>query len=353
MQISTIERQPVSGKKPAGVSPGQAAVFWTASRSQPFYEGIIRIHAVSNLVKEEAAGYGKGLRTLVQAAHARLCGIDEGKWNYTRRHSREVATLSYVIAAEALERGARLSEGVVPGLVFAGGLAHDIGKTLLPRALLAKERGIEVGPFRIFEGTKLTDVERNALRYGHITLGNAYERLFWEWEAGAGLAVVRDMIGLHHVTYDGNGSTHPSYPTGLRGRALPLHCSIAKTADFVSAVRPRHYRPHYQEEWVFSLKDALAYAIAVAGVELSPLTVSCIISGLYDIRPVDADGLVRRLAAQSDADARDHAERVVRNDPEFEGVMGRRAGRKIAAYTEAICTLAAGFGITMAPEFPL
>lgn len=240
MQISTIERSPPAtiSKKAAGVSPVEATFFWPLSGSAPLYEGMVRVHAVKRLMDGGAEARGKGIQALVRATDRRLHGIDGSRWNYTRRHSREVATLSYVIAREA---------GADKTLAFAYGLAHDIGKTFLPRALLAKERGVEIGPLRILQGMKMTDIERNALRYGHIMLGSAYARLFWCWDHNQEMTVARDVIGLHHVTYDGLDSTHPSYPSGLRGKDLSLYCRIAKTADFVSAVRPRHYRPHYQE----------------------------------------------------------------------------------------------------------
>jgi hypothetical protein len=97
----------------------------------------------------------------------------------------------------------------------------------------------------------------------------------------------------------------------------------------------------------------------VAGTELDPLAVSCLLTGMYDIEPKDADSLVDKLrftGEQKELSNLEFVKRHVRGiceDEGFVGVMKRRCTAKIAKYTEMICSCAETFGIMIAPDFPL
>ncbi len=355
MQISTKTRRfvAVTGKGAAGVRPLEAAIFWPASCSAPLYDGVLRTWGMGALKREEAglikqgAHRRRGLDALVEVVSQRLYDLDGTGKSYTYCHSPEVATLCYVMFREAVERRLPGTAGTSARAVFGGGYVHDDGKTFLPHALLAKERGVKIGHLRILRGIKLTDVERSALRYCHLAFGSAHAELFKYGSDDQDLAVAIRMIGLHHVAYNGQDTAYLSYPAGVKGADLELYCRIAKTADFISAARPRHYRPHYQTEWVHSLRHAVAYAIAVAGRELDPLTVSCLITGMYDIKPDAADRMVGRLRYNGEekdiADSpimRSYVQQWVLADGEFATL--EKAHGKMNKYTGEIAGL--GFG---------
>jgi hypothetical protein len=344
----------------AGVPVFQAALLSVARLYRPAYKGFIRFHADRDLLVEEAAGRGKGINAFVQATDERLSSMDNGKGNYTRTHSREVGTLASVIGSEARKRGDPEAAGIDAGNLWAGGYTHDVGKTLLPMALLAKERGIRIGRLVFFEGVRMADMERSTLRYEHMSLGSAYERIFCDPAHGAELSIVRDMIGLHHVNYDGQDTAYPSYPAGIKGMDLSLPARIAKTADFLSAVLPREYRPHYQPQWVKTLGHAIGYAIAVAGTELDPFTVSCLLTAIYDVEPEHADrliGMLRYPGGREDLCDMEKVKRYVMDtvgtQAEFVELMKKRSARKIAGYADRICDYAERFGVHIAADFPV
>jgi hypothetical protein len=145
-----------------------------------------------------------------------------------------------------------------------------------------------------------------------------------------------DMVGLHHVMYNGRDSGVPSYPSLIRGRDLPFHARIAKAADFISAVMPRHYRAN---GGISSLDGALAYAITTAGTELDPLAVACFITGFYDSTLQEALALVGRLTHPAGQEgvsdigkARMYAMESVYADPQFADLVSRPAAQKQRAY---------------------
>lgn len=362
MQISTNRAPPQNEAR--GTRPLQAAAFRLANRHKPAYFAFLAFHANRCLLEEGIDIKEKGVDALVKMTNRRLSTMENGRGNYTRVHSREVATLAWTIIVEAIKRGHPEATNIDPRYIFAGGYTHDVGKTLMPNALLFKELGIRMGRWIFSKGIKMTSVERAALDE-HVRLGSEYARLFWDPAQKVELGIVRDMIGLHHVMYDGLGTAYPSYPAGLRGSELPLHARIAKTADFLSAVLPREYRPIYQQQWVKTLEHATAYAITVAGTELDPFTVSCLLTGVYEITPRQADDLVLSLRYPYDKEGhsktdlrdlkkvKDHVVGVVEEKPEFAEMIKKRSAKRISRYVDAICTCGESFGVEIAPKFPV
>jgi HD-GYP domain-containing protein (c-di-GMP phosphodiesterase class II) len=355
MQTSTKTRYP---EETGGVQPVQAATFWSVNRHRPTYRGFITFYAHTCLLEVEANVKEKGVDALMKMTHKRLGTMENGRGNYTRVHSREVATFAWTIITEARKRDHPEATDLDPRYVFAGGYAHDLGKTLMPNALLFKEDGVRIGGLRLSKGIRMTDVERGTLGE-HVAWGSACARLFWDPKQKKELGIVRDMIGLHHVMHDGLDTAYPSYPAGVRGVDLPLHARIAKTADFLSAVLPREYRPVYQQQWVETFDQAIAYAITVAGTELDPFTISCLLTGVYDIAPEGADALVMRLKYPkgntdmlNPAQVEKYVMHVVEKKQEFAEMIKHRCAMRIAEYAEAICTCAESFGVNIAPDFP-
>jgi HD-GYP domain-containing protein (c-di-GMP phosphodiesterase class II) len=329
-------------------------VFSAAARDPPTYEALVARDVAKGMIRAEKAIREKTLKSLVESSRGRLEETDDGlqKWGYTRRHSLEVAYFSFIIASEARRLGLRGSESVDPELSFAGGFVHDIGKTFLPLELVVKELGVKLGSLCLWEGRPLNSVEKRVLRDMHISAGTRFVRLF----NGAGNSAMLDMVGLHHVMFNGRGSMYPSYPANLKGEKLSLHSRIAKTADFISAVLPRHYR---KEEWVRSMQDSVGYAIAVSGWELDPSTVKCFLAGTHDIAPEEADGLISRLMYPGSAsDVADfgamkaYVKDVVESDREFRAMISRRAVERVYDYRSRIGRCASDLGAPTLEELP-
>ena len=323
--------------KQARSSVGGALVFRAASRYAPLLEKAVRYYTRRQMNKIRMNG--QGVTPLVNACSMRLG--DEGrkhKWSYTRRHSFEVGLFSYIIASEI----AKINQnGLNPKVCFAGGFVHDVGKTFLPMALLIKELGIDFGPVYLFK-TKMTDNERKVIRNEHIVAGPEFVGFFGD---GQDIQTILEMVWLHHVTYNGMNSTHPSYPEFIKGASLQVHARIAKTADFLSAILPRHYR---ENTWVHTIDDAIAYAIAVSGKELDPLTVKCFVSGTHDVSFLQADLLVEHLkhpGPQIDISnytkIGNYVKNVVQTNPHFWNIMKQRSREKMEMWIREICKLAA------------
>lgn len=326
----------------------ETLVFSLANRYEPALEGLMRAYVSRNMLIEREKCKDQGINGLAKAAMERLSASKNKKecWPYTKKHSMEVGFLAYLIVREARRHKLPEAKDINPDLVFIGGLLHDIGKTFLPAAIVIKELGVDLLSFRLFRGVNLTEVERRLLRYEHITAGTTFERLFGR---GPHIRVVFDITGLHHVSYNGLDNGAPSYPSLICGKDLPFHSRVAKTADFVSAVRPRHYR---QDNAIQTIDDAIAYAVSVAGIELDPLTVTYLLTGFYDISQEDASEAIRRYAnpggqkAVSDIpQARQYAKEFVASNPFFRQMAKNRAVERIRFYVDEMMSCARKYGI--------
>lgn len=333
---------------------GESLLYRFAAKHQPAYEGLVAAHIAKRMIDEEKKVRDRSMRALIESSRERFEETDGvlEKWSYTRRHSLEVAYFSYIITSEAKRQGIAGSDRISPELSFAGGFVHDIGKTFLPMPLVVKELGVKLSFLCLWEGRPLNSIEKKVLRDSHISAGTRFVRLY----NGDDNPIMLDMVGLHHVMYDGCGSMYPSYPANLKGRVLPLQARIAKAADFISAVLPRHYR---KEEWVHSMQDSIGYAIAVAGRELDPGAISCFITGTYSISPEETFSLIRRLAypggKEDVADfqaMRKYVKEVIEQDLEFKALMEKRSVDKIHAYRKEIGRCAASLGAPTLEELP-
>ncbi len=331
----------------------EALAFRAAEKSRPLLEGLTRGYVASHM-SEAVAKEESGIRGLVSSAVRLLEEDSVGRSgdSYTRRHSMEVARFVYVMAREDQQNRVSGSEPPDPMLALAGGAAHDVGKLFLPTAIVDKELGVRLASFSLlgfklvlFKDRRLTDEERRVLRKEHVTAGTDFVRLFG---AGEHIKMMLDMVGLHHVMYNGMDSAVPSYPSLIQGSRLPFHARMAKAADFISAVRPRHYRMN----GIKSLDDALAYAVTASGTELDPLAVCCFMTGFYDVPPDRAMAVISRLkhplGQEGVSDlrgSRAYAMGTVLEDHEFREIIARKAVEKRAAYEKEIEGCAARFGL--------
>ena len=184
------------------------------------------------LVEAEEAFLGSQVRALLVALAAKDASTEE--------HTRRVARLAAEVGEEL---------GLPPGRLRAlatGGLLHDIGKLVVPDAILRKPAA-------------LTDDEFDEIRR-HPRAGADLLR-----ELGGFDPIVHALVLDHHERLDGHG-----YPRGLEEDEIPLEARILGVCDVYDAlVSPRVYRGAWSHE------QALALLREGAGVE-------------FDARCVDA-----------------------------------------------------------------
>ena len=111
---------------------------------------------------------------------------------------------------------------------------HDIGKLVIPDAILKKESG-------------LTPDEREVMKK-HTSLGSD----IFKGSRSPLLRVARIISLTHHERYDGTG-----YPQGLRGKQIPLFGRIVALADvFDALITKRPYKEAYDfDEAIRIIKD--------------------------------------------------------------------------------------------------
>lgn len=136
--------------------------------------------------------------------------------DYTHMHSVAVCVLMV-----ALARQMEMDRDSVHACGMAG-LLHDIGKAVVPPAILNKPG-------------QLTRAEFEAVKL-HAVAGHAMLR------AAGGLPGTAIEVCLqHHERYDGTG-----YPAGLRGEGISLPARMAAVCDVYDAITA--YRP-YKAPW--------------------------------------------------------------------------------------------------------
>lgn len=158
----------------------------------------------------------------------------EAKDAYTKGHSERVSRLAMMMA-DCMELSLEQKEA----LNWAA-MLHDIGKIGVPEGVLTKPG-------------KLTREEFLQIKK-HPEQG--YRILLPIEQLKDSLMGIRH----HHERYDGTG-----YPSGLRGKEIPLYAGIIAIADTYDAMTStRSYRPCMSHE------DALAEIVRVKGTQLDP-----------------------------------------------------------------------------------
>jgi putative two-component system response regulator len=136
----------------------------------------------------------------------------EARDPYTRGHCERLAAMS-----TRLGERLKLPEESITALRRAG-VVHDIGKVVVPDAILLKPKPLSVDEFEVMKK--------------HPVVGEticAPMRTF---------RLVLPIIRHHHERHDGSG-----YPDGLRGDQIPLTASILQLADVFDALTTdRPYR---------------------------------------------------------------------------------------------------------------
>jgi two-component system cell cycle response regulator len=155
-------------------------------------------------------------------------------------HNQQVAELAAAIAGE-LDLPA---QGVLRCQV--SGWLHDIGKTAIPDAILAKPG-------------ELTEDEWTQMRR-HPEIGEAIVKRI------SGLADAASGVRHHHERFDGTG-----YPDQLAGEEISLEARVVAVSDAYSAITSR--RPYQRER---SREEAIEELRASAGGHLDPNVVDAL-----------------------------------------------------------------------------
>ena len=161
---------------------------------------------------------------------------------YTIGHSIQVADLAIRIARELdySEREQTLIE-------FAG-LLHDVGKIIVPEAILHKNSVLSSEEWRI--------IKKHVVHSAKII------------EPIKNLRSVQNWILHNHEQWDGSG-----YPDGISGDKIPLESRILAVCDAYSAMTgDRPYRK------ALSIEDARREIADVAGKQLDPKLVNIFLS---------------------------------------------------------------------------
>jgi len=196
----------------------------------------------------------RNLRNLLLGVIKTLVFSIEAKDSYTKGHSERVSHLTMTIAGNM-----GLSPAEKDALQWAA-ILHDIGKIGVPEGILTKPG-------------KLTDAEFMHIKE-HPEKG--YRILTPIVQLNNSL----DGIRYHHERFDGSG-----YPSGLKGKDIPLYARVIAVADTFDAMTSnRAYRSKLTH------KDTIAEIIRVRGKQLDPEVVDVFIKILEEGPVLKSDG---------------------------------------------------------------
>lgn len=163
-----------------------------------------------------------------------LSAAIEARDPYAKGHSSRVT-----VFAQAIARALRLEKERI-SVLRLGALLHDVGKLVVPSAVLLKR-----GP--------LTDEELGLVRR-HPAAGARMLRSLGAPET------ILPLVLHHHERWDGAG-----YPTGCRGDDIPLEARVLCIADSFDAMTST--RP-YRSSW--TPDEALEELARCAGTQFDP-----------------------------------------------------------------------------------
>jgi len=299
------------------------------ARTRESVEGLNQRFIQRELAKEKALVEGmaasgaltkeNGAAVFKQMCERRLCGEE---WERTRIHSVLVKDIAFKIAIKNEEL--RRSVGKRPEQVCAKVIAncagnHDIGKTLIAPYLINREDGTVFG---IGRGLRIDFArELPVLRLSHVEAGMQLLALFKDYINPEGYMLMKLLIGGHHIAYNGKGSgSAPSYPGHIgsvkvsemislkkgrvRNNQFPDIVKIVHTADVFCAALENRFYLQESERFMNMAKlvgvggeeAALGLVIAVAGIDVSPRIVACLMMAMLDISYDEAKGRIRDLA---------------------------------------------------------
>ena len=165
-----------------------------------------------------------------------LGNITEARDTESGEHIRRVKGFTNILARQMQEDWPELgiSNDFIALMTSASAL-HDIGKIMIPDAILLKPG-------------KLTPEEYEIMKTHCVKGAEVIKKAPSEW-SDAYIKTSMDIVLYHHEKYDGNG-----YPKGLKGDAIPLSAQIVSVADcFDALTAKRVYKEAYDNETAFRM----------------------------------------------------------------------------------------------------
>ncbi|MFL5382990.1 MAG: HD domain-containing phosphohydrolase [Longimicrobiaceae bacterium] len=217
----------------------QARLHWVRQEHRETLQALNRAHRLFSRLQArrdlaEVDGQLAGLESMFLKLVAQWGASIESADRYTRGHCERVARYACALARAA---------GVEPEALLwfrMGALLHDVGKIVVPPAILNKPGGLTAEERAVIERHPDAGVE---------LLGG----IEFPWD-------IRPMVRHHHEAWNGSG-----YPAGLAGEAIPLAARILCVADVYDALASdRPYRRAFPHE------RTLAIMAAEAGTRLDP-----------------------------------------------------------------------------------
>lgn len=210
-------------------------------------------------------GHEQAIRTLVVALDARH--------HETRDHSQRVARMTV-----ALARLSGIEDEEMLRRIEFGALLHDIGKLVIPDAVLTKP-----GPL---------DAEEMEQVRQHPDIGRD---LLLQIDF---LCACLDIPYCHHERWDGHG-----YPRGLRGEDIPYAARLFSVVDVWDAlIHPRVYKP------AWTVADVRAYLQREAGAQFDPKVVSLFLTHYDELAGIETMAPMARDARRESGIAEGEAE---------------------------------------------
>lgn len=193
---------------------GRAVQQALRTRAQAIFhrDAYLRLRADVEAKTAEVEQQRAQIETMTLASLSALVQLLEARSPHFQDHSQAVARVAAAMAAEM-----ELPPAEVEAVRVAGQL-HDIGMIAVPDSIIDKH-------------DKLTSQELARIRE-HPQVAAQVLRPFQN------LGRAADYVLLHHERLNGSG-----YPSGLRGKAIPLGAQIVGVADsFVALVETRAFR---------------------------------------------------------------------------------------------------------------
>lgn len=200
-------------------------------------------------LEEEVRMKTRTIRYIQQKAYVSFADIINSRDPSTADHLRNTSWLAEILLEELKRenRHPKLADEEYCDVVLRAVSLHDIGKIILPDAVLRKK------------GKYTTDEYQAMMK--HTTEGKKIiDRTIGQIESFKFYKTASEMALSHHERWDGQG-----YPTGLSGKDIPLSARIMAVVDvFDALISPRSYHP------TKSVDQAYIVIKAVAGTQLDP-----------------------------------------------------------------------------------
>lgn len=219
---------------------------------------VLYSHIIAALIVKETAF----IRTTAAAVRT-IQNISRHKDEETGSHMERVSHYSRLIALGLAGKYGFSDEYIEYIALFSP--MHDIGKIVVPEAILGKPGKLTPAEFDIIKthSSKGREIVDNMVR--EFALDNFLH-----------IPMLRNIVEFHHEAIDGSG-----YPNGLKGDAIPMEARICAVADIFDALTSR--RP-YKEPW--RNEQAFATLRGLAGSKLDRQCVEAFVGNESGVREI-------------------------------------------------------------------